>query len=49
MQNTGFKDLKDLYYIFKNSKLTYRVPIQSNVKVYRFNSIKSAISALQYN
>ena len=49
MQNTEFKDLKDLYYIFKNSKLTYRVPIQSNVQVFRFNSIKSAISVLQYN
>ena len=49
MQNTEFKDLKDLYYIFKNSKLTYRVPIQSNVQVYRFNSIKSAISAIYYN
>jgi len=31
IQSTEFKDLKDLYYIFKNSKLTYRVPIQSNV------------------
>ena len=49
MQNTKFKDLKDLYYIFKNSKLTYRVPIQLNVQVYRFNSIKSAISTIQYN
>ena len=49
IQNTEFKDLKDLYYIFKNSKLTYRVPIQSNVKVFRFNSIKSAINTIQYN
>ena len=49
MQNTEFKDLKDLYYIFKNSKLTYRVPIQSNVQVFRFNSIKSAINTIQYN
>ena len=49
MQNTEFKDLKDLYYIFKNSKLTYRVPIQSNVQVYRFNSIKSTISTIHYN
>ena len=49
IQNTEFKDLKDLYYIFKNSKLTYRVPIQSNIQVFRFNSIKSAISVLQYN
>ena len=49
MQNTEFKDLKDLYYIFKNSKLTYRVPIRTNVQVFRFNSIKSAISVLQYN
>ena len=49
IQNTVFKDLKDLYYIFKNSKLTYRVPIQSNVKVFRFNSIKSAISTIIYN
>ena len=49
IQNAEFKDFKDLYYIFKNSKLTYRVPIQSNVQVYRFNSIKSAISAIQYN
>ena len=49
IQNTEFKDLKDLYYIFKNSKLTYRVPIQSNVQVFRFNSIKSAISAIHYN
>ena len=49
IQINEFKELKDLYYIFKNSKLTYRVPIQSNVKVYRFNSIKSAISAIQYN
>lgn len=48
IQVTEFKDLKDLYYIFKNSKLTYRVPIQSNVQVYRFNSIKSAISTIQY-
>ena len=47
--NTEFKDLKDLYYIFKNSKLTYRVPIQSNVQVFRFNSLKSAISIIQYN
>ena len=31
MQNVEFRDLKDLYYIFKNSKLTYRVPIQPNV------------------
>ena len=49
IQNTEFKDLKDLYYIFKNSKLTYRVPIQNNVQVYRFNSIKSIISAIHYN
>lgn len=49
IQNTEFKDFKDLYYIFKNSKLTYRVPIQNNVQVYRFNSIKSAISAIHYN
>ena len=49
MQNTEFKDLKDLYYIFKNSKLTYRVPIQSNVQGFRFNSIKSAINTIQYN
>ena len=49
MQNTEFKDLKDLYYIFKNSKLTYRVPIQNDVQVFRFNSIKSAISTIQYN
>ena len=49
MQNTEFKDLKDLYYIFKNSKLTYRVPIQSNVQVFRFNSIKSIISVIIYN
>ena len=49
MQNTEFKDFKDLYYIFKNSKLTYRVPIQSNVQVFRFNSIKSAISTIHYN
>ena len=49
IQVNGFKDLKDLYYIFKNSKLTYRVPIQSNVQVFRFNSIKSAIRVLQYN
>jgi len=49
MQNTEFKDLKDLYYIFKNSKLTYRVPIQNDVQVYRFNSIKSIISAIYYN
>ena len=49
MQNTEFKDLKDLYYIFKNSKLTYRVPIPSNVQVFRFNSIKSAISIIYYN
>lgn len=49
MQNEEFKDLKDLYYIFKNSKLTYRVPIQSNILVYRFNSIKSTINVLQYN
>ena len=49
IQNVEFKDLKDLYYIFKNSKLTYRVPIQSNVQVFRFNSIKSAISVLIYN
>ena len=49
IQNTEFKDLKDLYYIFKNSKLSYRVPIQSNVQVFRFNSIKSAISTIQYN
>jgi len=49
MQNTEFKDLRDLYYIFKNSKLTYRVPIQSNVQVFRFNSIKSTISAIYYN
>ena len=49
MQNTVFKDLIDLYYIFKNSKLTYRVPIPNNVKVYRFNSIKSAINAIYYN
>ena len=49
IQNTEFRDLKELYYIFKNSKLTYRVPIQLNVQVFRFNSIKSAISVLQYN
>ena len=49
IQDTEFKDFKDLYYIFKNSKLTYRVPIQNNVQVYRFNSIKSAISAIHYN
>ena len=49
IQNTEFKDLKDLYYIFKNSKLTYRVPIQSNIKGFRFNSIKSAISTIHYN
>ena len=49
MQNEEFKDLKELYYIFKNSKLTYRVPIQSNILVYRFNSIKSTINVLQYN
>lgn len=49
MQNEKVKDLKDLYYIFKNSKLTYRVPIQLNVQVYRFNSIKSTISVHQYN
>lgn len=49
MQNTEFRDLKDLYYIFKNSKLTYRVPISLNVQVFRFNSIKSTISVLQYN
>lgn len=49
IQATEFNDLKDLYYIFKNSKLTYRVPIQSNGQVFRFNSIKSAISVLQYN
>ena len=49
IQNVEFKDLKDLYYIFKNSKLTYRVPIQLNVQVYRFNSIKSVISIIQYN
>ena len=49
IQTTEFKDLKDLYYIFKNSKLTYRVPIQNNVQVYRFNSIKSLISAIYYN
>ena len=49
MQNEKVKDLKDLYYIFKNSKLTYRVPIQLNVQVYRFNSIKSAINTIQYN
>ena len=49
MQNTEFKDLKDLYYIFKNSKLTYRVPIQSNVQVYSFNSIKSVINIIHYN
>ena len=49
MQNEEFKDLKDLYYIFKNSKLTYRVPIQSNVQVFRFNSIKSIINAIIYN
>ena len=49
IQNVEFKDLKDLYYIFKNSKLTYRVPIQSNVQVFRFNSIKSTICTIQYN
>ena len=49
IQVTVFKDLRDLYYIFKNSKLTYRVPIQSNVQVFRFNSIKSIISAIYYN
>ena len=49
MQNTEFNDLKDLYYIFKNSKLTYRVPIQLNIKVFRFNSIKSTISTIIYN
>lgn len=49
IQNIEFKDLKDLYYIFKNSKLTYRVPIQSNVQVFRFNSIKSAINTIHYN
>jgi len=31
IQVNEFKDLKDLYYIFKNSKLTYRVPIQNDV------------------
>ncbi len=49
IQNKEFKDLKDLYYIFKNSKLTYRVPIQNDVQVFRFNSIKSAISTIHYN
>ena len=49
IQNTEFKDLKDLYYIFKNSKLTYRVPIQNDVQGFSFNSIKSAISAIHYN
>ena len=49
IQNIVLKDLKDLYYIFKNSKLTYRVPIPSNVQVFRFNSIKSAISIIYYN
>lgn len=49
IQNTEFKNLKDLYYVFKNSKLTYRVPIQSNVQVFRFNSIKSTINTIKYN
>ena len=49
IQVNDFKDLKDLYYIFKNSKLTYRVPIQNNIQVFRFNSIKSAISTIIYN
>lgn len=49
IQVNEFKDLKYLYYIFKNFKLTYRVPIQSNIQVYRFNSIKSAINTIHYN
>ena len=31
-----FESLVDLYYVFKNSKLKYRVPLDESLKFYRF-------------
>ena len=38
-----FGSLIDLYYVFKNSKLKYRVPLSESLEFYRFDSSRSRI------
>lgn len=43
-----FESLIDLYYVFKNSKLKYRVPLGESLEFYRFFSFNSKIKRLFY-
>lgn len=45
-----FESLVDLYYVFKNLGLKYRVPLSENLKFYRFDSSRSKIErTFHYN
>ena len=41
-----FENLIDLYYVFKNSKLKYRVSLSENLEFYRFGSSRSRIKRI---
>ncbi len=43
-----FENLKDLYYVFKNLGLKYRVPLDESLKFYRFFSFNSKIRRIFY-
>ena len=42
-----FKDLIDLYYRFKNSKMMYRVPFKGNEKWFKLKSKKSNVGFIE--
>ena len=43
----NFKDLIDLYYRFKNSKMMYRVPFKGNEKWFKLKSKKSNVGFIE--
>ena len=43
-----FESLIDLYYVFKNLGLKYRVPLSESLKFYRFFSFNSKIKRTFY-
>lgn len=44
--NENFSDLINLYYVFKNSKMVYRVPIPDSWKWFKLKTRKSNIGTI---